>query len=54
MKEDKTVWGKGLDMSAEECNAGECGATKYPWLGPAFFTAVLVAVVVFFVWFLRA
>ena len=40
-------------MSADECNAGECGTTKYPWAGPAFFTAVLIAVIVFFVWFLK-
>jgi len=40
-------------MSAEECNEHEC-ETKYPWAGPAFFTAVLIAVIIFFVWFLRA
>lgn len=41
-------------MSANECDTEECGTTKYPWAGPAFFTVVLVAVIVFFVWFLRA
>jgi len=25
---------------------------KYPWLGPAIFTAVLIALTLFFVWFL--
>lgn len=45
--------GEGSDMSADD-NTCECGTTKYPWAGPAFFTAVLVAVIVFFVWFLRA
>jgi hypothetical protein len=25
---------------------------KYPWLGPAIFISVLIALVLFFVWFL--
>jgi hypothetical protein len=41
-------------MSTDECKAGECGGTKYPWAGPTFFTAVLIGVIVFFIWFLRA
>lgn len=41
-------------MSADECNAHEYGTTKYPWVGPAFFMLVLIAVIVFFVWFSRA
>ena len=40
-------------MNADKCNTDECG-TKYPWAGPALFTSVLIAVIVFFVWFLRA
>jgi hypothetical protein len=45
---------KSWDMSVDECKTHEGGATKYPWAGPAFFTSVLIAVIVFFVWFLRA
>lgn len=41
-------------MSADEHNTHECETTKYPWLGPAFFISVLIAVIVFFTWFLRA
>lgn len=41
-------------MSADNSNTEDCGVTKYPWAGPAFFTAVLIALIVFFVWFLRA
>jgi len=29
------------------------GQEKYPWLGPTIFVAVLIAIVVFFVWFLN-
>ena len=29
-------------------------AERYPWAGPALFTAVLIGVLVFFVWFLSA
>ncbi len=25
---------------------------KYPWLGPAIFTVVLIALILFFIWFL--
>jgi hypothetical protein len=32
----------------------ECETTKYPWAGPAFFVATLIALTVFFVWFLGA
>ena len=28
------------------------GRERYPWAGPALFTTVLIAVIVFFVWFL--
>lgn len=45
---------EGLDMSADKCNTEECGVSKYPWVGPAFFVSVLVAVTIFFVWFLKA
>lgn len=41
-------------MSADKSSTEECGETKYPWAGPALFVAVLVAVTVFFVWFLKA
>lgn len=47
---DKFVDATGHYHSAAE----ESGETKYPWAGPAFFVSVLVAVTVFFVWFLRA
>ncbi len=33
-------------------NCDEVGKEKYPWAGPAMFTAVLAAVLVFFWWFL--
>ena len=45
---------KDWNMSADEHNAHEIEATKYPWAGPALFTSVLIAVIVFFAWFLRA
>jgi len=41
-------------MSTEESNTDVSGTTKYPWAGPAFFTSVLIAVIIFFVWFLKA
>lgn len=41
-------------MSAQESETGEAGAARLPWAGPALFVSVLVAVIVFFVWFLRA
>lgn len=28
------------------------GKEKYPWLGPAIFVAVLIALIIFFWWFL--
>ena len=33
-------------------NAEESGREKYPWAGPALFTAVVFAVIAFFWWFL--
>lgn len=45
---------EGQDMGADKFETHDCGETKYPWLGPAFFIAVLAATTVFFVWFLRA
>ncbi len=30
------------------------GGEKYPWAGPALFTAVALALIVFFWWFLSA
>lgn len=41
-------------MSVNESHTHEGEATKYPWAGPALFTSVLIAVIVFFAWFLRA
>ena len=41
-------------MSADNCETEECGTSKFPWLGPAIFSLTLVAVTVFFVWFLGA
>jgi len=41
-------------MSADEGKTHEGGTTKYPWAGPALFASVLIGVIVFFVWFLRA
>ncbi|MFA7238568.1 MAG: hypothetical protein WC091_00540 [Sulfuricellaceae bacterium] len=32
----------------------ESEKSKYPWAGPAFFVATLIALIVFFTWFLRA
>lgn len=32
----------------------DCATTRFPWAGPAFFGVVLVGLIVFFVWFLRA
>jgi hypothetical protein len=37
-------------MSAEENET----QTKYPWAGPALFITVLIALLVFLSWFLRA
>lgn len=37
-----------------QSNAEECETTKYPWAGPAFFVSTLIALTVFFVWFLGA
>jgi hypothetical protein len=45
---------KGWNMGTDESNSDEYGMAKYRWVGPAFFTSVLIAVIVFFVWFLRA
>jgi hypothetical protein len=33
-------------------NTEESEQEKYPWLGPAIFVAVLLALVLFFIWFL--
>jgi hypothetical protein len=33
-------------------NAEEPGKERYPWAGPALFTVVLLALIVFFWWFL--
>ncbi|HUW25105.1 MAG TPA: hypothetical protein VMW07_01110 [Gallionella sp.] len=41
-------------MSDDNSEIYEDGTTKYPWLGPAFFISVLVALTVFFVWLLGA
>jgi len=41
-------------MSTDESSSDEYGMAKYRWVGPAFFTLVLIAVIVFFVWFLKA
>lgn len=41
-------------MSTDESNTHEGDATRYPWAGPALFVSVLIAVIVFFAWFLRA
>jgi hypothetical protein len=41
-------------MNTDEGKTHEGEATKYPWAGPALFTSVLIGVIVFFVWFLRA
>lgn len=41
-------------MSIDNRETHNSGTTRFPWAGPAFFVSVLVAVVVFFVWFLRA
>lgn len=46
---------KGGSMSGNESDEScDSGTTRYPWAGPAFFGVVLVALAVFFVWFLRA
>jgi hypothetical protein len=50
----KNLWERDINMNRDECHSDECGNTKYRWLGPGFFTVVLLAVIVFFVWFLRA
>ena len=41
-------------MNTDEGKTHEGEPTKYPWAGPALFTSVLIAVIVFFVWFLMA
>jgi hypothetical protein len=46
--------GKGGKVSADEAEAREGGTTRFPWAGPALFVSVLVALIGFFVWFLRA
>lgn len=45
---------KGEDMSDDSNESCDSGTTRYPWAGPAFFGLVLVALAVFFMWFLRA
>lgn len=40
-------------MSAHESQGGEQRVSQ-SWVGPAFFAAVLAAVLAFFTWFLRA
>ena len=47
---DKFVDATGFYQS----DAVESETTKFPWLGPTIFFSVLVAVTVFFVWFLGA
>lgn len=39
-------------MNTDEGKTHEGGTC--PWAGPTLFTSVLIAVIVFFVWFLRA
>lgn len=41
-------------MSTDDGATRESGAKVFPWAGPALFVSVLIAVLVFFVWFLRA
>lgn len=41
-------------MSSDNCETQECGESKFPWLGPAIFGSVLIAVTIFFVWLLGA
>lgn len=41
-------------MNSNESATGDAELTRFPWLGPAFFVAVLIALTVFFFWFLRA
>ena len=42
------------DEMRTKSSTHEVESTKYPWAGPALFTSVLIAVIVFFMWFLRA
>ncbi len=35
-------------------SGGETSGERYPWAGPALFTAVAIALLVFFWWFLSA
>jgi len=41
-------------MSHDNSETEASGASKFPWLGPVFFSSVLGAVIIFFVWFLGA
>jgi hypothetical protein len=50
----KNLWERGMNMSTDESNSNEYGKSMRRWVGPTFFTTVLIAVIVFFVWFLRA
>ena len=45
------------ELAARKVNMmgeGETDGERYPWAGPALFTAVAVALLVFFWWFLSA
>lgn len=39
---------------ADKMGEDETNDARYPWAGPALFTSVAVALVVFFWWFLSA
>jgi hypothetical protein len=41
-------------MSDDNNESHDSGTTRFPWAGPAFFGLVLVALAVFFMWFLKA
>lgn len=41
-------------MRVDEHNAHEAEAAGHTWVGPALFASAVVAVIVFFAWFLRA
>lgn len=40
-------------MHESEGDTHHSDPVKYPWLGPLIFFSTLVAVVIFFVWFVR-
>lgn len=45
---------RGGGMSDDSNESHDSGTTRFPWAGPAFFGLVLVALAVFFMWFLKA